>query len=307
MVLGGGGLKGAAVPLRANSGLRFSPAEAALEGVRVARREPKAVFYWVFVWALALAAIGAIKALGGGPVARGSRGDLVGLIRSYGPLAMILVPSLLALWVMNTATVYRAVLKRGEHGWHLFKLGAEEARIAVVSAVGGLLIALFGGVPAYLLFVLFSPIFQAAPGLNRQIALVGAITTIALDIWIIVRFSLVPLQAFAEGRFDLAAYWPFTRGHAWALFLSYLIVVGEILIVALALFVVGGWMLQALMETAHAWTGPRVLRRIILLGLATLLAIQVAAFWVALSVLICGCQAFAYRAIATDRKGAAAA
>jgi hypothetical protein len=285
--------------------LEFSPAAAALEGVRVVRREPQAVIYWIFVWALALAAIGAIKALGGGPVARGAPRDTLGLLRSYGPLATILVPLLLGLWVMNTATVYRAVLRPGEHGWHLFKLGADEARIAVVSAVGAVLIAVFGGVPAYLLFVLFSPIFQAAPGLNRQIALVGAVTTIVLDFWIILRFSLVAVHTFATQRFDVAGYWPFTRGRSFALFLAYLLVVAEILVVALVLFLVGGWIEQALMTTAHGWTGPQIWRRVILLALVPFVAAQAAAFSVALTVLLGGCQAFAYRAIEARRSAAA--
>lgn len=285
---------------------RFSPTQAALEGLRVVRREPQAVLYWIAVWALALAAIGAIKAIGGGPVAHGTPHDTVSLIRSYGPLAMILVPLLLALWVMNTATVYRAVLRPGEHGWHLFKLGSDEARIAVVSACGMALIALFGGVPTYLLFVLFSPIFEAAPGLNRQIALVGTITTIGLDFWIIVRFSLVPIQTFAERRFAASAYWSFTRGASWPLFLSYVIVVLEMLVAIVALLLVGGWVLDALSHLVGAWKGPDILRRLLLLGLVPFVAVQAAALSVALSVLLGGCQAYAYRAIALAKASTAA-
>jgi hypothetical protein len=285
---------------------RFSPVNAALEGLRVVRREPWAVVYWIAVWALALAAIGAIKALGGGPVARGSPRDTFGVIRSYGPLATIVVPLLLALWVMNTATVYRAVLRPGEHGWHLFKLGADEARIAVVSGVGGLLIAVFGGVPTYLLFVLFSPIFEAAPGLNRPIALVGAVVTIVLDFWIIVRLSLVAAQTFAEQRFPVSSYWGFARRRAWVLFLSYLLVAAEMLAVIVALLLVGGFVLDTLIHTVSAWSGPAIWRRVLLLALVPFVALQAAALSVALSVLLGGCQAYAYRAIQAGRDAAAA-
>ena len=277
--------------------IRFSPVEAALEGLRVVRREPWAVLYWIAVWALALAAIGAIKAVGGGPVARGSHRDTLGIIRSYGPLGMVLVPSLLALWVMNTATVYRAVLRPGEHGWHLFKLGADEARIAAVSAGGAVLIAIFSGVPAYLLFVLFSPIFEAAPGLNRPIAVVGTISTIVLDFWIIVRLSLVPVQTFAEQRFPLNQYWPFARRRAWTLFLSYMLVAIEMLVVIVALLLIGGWVLDALIHAINAWSGPPIWRRVLMLALVPFVALQAAAVSVALSVLLGGCQAYAYRAI----------
>jgi hypothetical protein len=278
----------------------FSPLDAALEGVRVVRREPKALLYWIAVWALALAAIGVIKALGGGPVARGSARDAVGVIRSYGPLATVLVPTLLALWVMNTATVFRAVLRPGEHGWHLFKLGADEARIAVVSACGTVLLILFGGAPAFLLLVLFNPIFAAAPTMNWTIALVGALTTVALEIWIAVRFSLAPAETFAERGFPIGVYWGLTRGRFWRLLAAYLLVVLEIVAFLLA-FAVVGWVVGMAIAAALAWHGPDLVRRLLLLALVPVVAVMSAVLLVAPSVLICGCQAYAYRAIVGDR------
>ncbi|MGH6956612.1 MAG: hypothetical protein ACREEW_08120 [Caulobacteraceae bacterium] len=285
---------------------RFSPVDAALEGLRVLWREPRAVAYWIAVWALALAVIGVIKALGGAPAAHGAGHGALGVVRSYGPLAVLLVPLLLALWVMNTATVYRAVLRPGEHGWHLFKLGADEARIAAVSAVGAVIIAVFGGVPAYLLLVLLNPIFEVAPGLNREIAVVGASATIAINFWLTVRLSLAPVETFAEERFAISNYWPFARGASWRLFLAYLVVVGEMLVVGAALWLVGGWLLDLLISTALSWTGPALLRRALLLALAPLVAIPTAALWVALSVLLSGCQAYVYRAILAERAKAEA-
>jgi hypothetical protein len=285
---------------------RFSPVNAALEGLRVVRREPWAVVYWIAVWALALAAIGAIKALGGGPVARGSPRDTLGVIRSYGPLGMVLVPSLLALWVMNTATVYRAVLRPGEHGWHLFKLGADEARIAVVSAVGSLLLILFGGAPAFLLFVLFNPIFAAAPRLNWIIAFIGALTTVCLEIWIAVRFSLAPVETFAEERFPLSAYWSLTRRNFWRLFATYLLVVAEI-IAFLLLFAIVGWAVGVATALIVDWHGHDLARRLLLLGLVPILALMGAALLVGPSILINGAQAYVYRAIRAARAAAAPA
>jgi hypothetical protein len=284
--------------------IRFSPVQAALEGLRVVRREPWAVVYWIAIWALALAAIGAIKAVGGGPVARGSPRDTLGVIRSYGPLGMVLVPSLLALWVMNTATVYRAVLRPGEHGWHLFKLGADEARIAVVSAVGSLLLIIFGGAPAFLLFVLFNPIFAVAPGLNWIIAFIGALTTVCLEIWIAVRFSLAPVETFAEERFPLAAYWSLTRGSFWRVFATYLLVVAEI-IAFLVLFAVIGWVVGVATALTLDWHGPDLMRRLLLLALVPVLALMGAALLVGPSVLINGAQAYVYRAIRAARTAAA--
>lgn len=276
----------------------FSPLDAAYEGVRVVRREPRAVLYWVAVWALAIAAIGVIKAFTGAtPAVHGPR-TVLSVVRSYGPFAAILIPTLLALWVMNTATVYRAVLRPGEHGWHLFKLGAEEARIAVVNTVGGIALVALGGVPAYLLLVLFSPIFSAAPGLNWAIAFVGALITVALEVWIAVRFSLAPVETFASASFPLTAYWGLTRHHYWRLLGAYALValeIGAFIIV----FGLVGLIAEPLFGAVLGWHGPMLVRLVLILGvLVPIAAISSGLAFVGPSILICGCQAYAYRAIA---------
>jgi len=285
---------------------QLSPLDAASEGFRVMRREPWAVVYWIAVWALALVAIAVSKVFLGGPVAHGESRDALGVIRSYGPLATIFVPTLLALWVMNTATVYRAVLRPGEHGWHLFKLGEDEARIVVVIAAGAGALVLFGGAPAYLLLVLFNPIFLAAPNLNWLIAVVGAVATVCVEIWIAVRFSLAPVQTFAERAFPAGAYWGFTRGGFWRLLGAYALVVLEVAIFFVA-FVVIGLIAEPAFAAVLSWQGPRVLRLVVILGiLVPIAAVSSGVAFVVPSALICGCQAYAYRAI-SGRKAAAEA
>ena len=267
------------------------------------RREPKAVIYWIAVWALALAAIGVIEAWGA-PATVGGAGGAAGLIRRLGPLAVVLVPTLLALGVMNTATVYRAVLQPNEHGWHLFKLGYEEARIAVVHFVGGTLIFLatlllwyFLPGPASLLFYLASPLSSVVPGHVQLIAALGATATVLLEVWVAVRFSLAPVESFAQRRFPLAAYWSLTRGQFWRLLAAYLLVFLEVA-VFLVLFAVVGLLLGVTINAVSAWRGPDLARRGALLALAPVVAILGAALLVAPATLICACQAFAYRAIA---------
>lgn len=283
----------------------FSPVDAALEGLRVMRREPKAVLYWIAVWALALAAIAAIRLLTGAPTSARPASDSIALIRRFGPLATVLVPTVLALWIMTTATVYRAVLRPGEHGWHLFKLGPDEARIAILSALETLFLAVLGGVPAYLLLVLLNPIFEAAPGLNRATAVAGFFATILIDFWIAVRFSLAPVQTFAERGFPFARYWGFARGRYWRILLAYLIVAVEVLaFLAVSVFV--GILFGFLAEAAIQWRDPTLLRRLVLWVMVVVLALLTAVAWVAPLVLICGCQAYVYRAIAAMRPAASA-
>ena len=279
--------------------IRFSPVEAALEGLRVVRREPWAVLYWIAVWALALAVIATIRLATGSLTAPRSN-DSVGVIRRYGPLAIVLAPTVLALWVMTTATVYRAVLRPGEHGWHLLKLGPDEARIAILSAIETVVLALLGGVPAYLLFVLLSPFFEDLPGLNRLTTIVGFGLTVLIDMWIAVRLSLAPAQTFSERGFPLSGYWRFARGRFWRLLLSYVLVALEVL-AFLIISAVVGLLFGALAEAVIHWNDPGLVRRVVLWSLVPILAVLTAVVWVVPLILICGCQAYAYRVIAAGQ------
>ncbi len=272
------------------------PLAAASEGLRVMRREPKAVLSWIGVWTGALAGIAVIKMISGGsPMAPGAAG-WEGLARSFGPLAVVLIPTLLILWIMTTSTVYRAVISPNEHGWHLFKLGPDEARLGLITSVGFFLVVVFGGAPALLLFVLVKPILTAAPGLGHWMVDLGALATVCLELWIAVRLSLASVHTFAEGRFHVVGYWRLTRGYFWRLLASYLLVFLLIVAFVAALAVaaiVSGWLAQAL-GVPH---GLDLARRAALMILALILALMSATFFVVPSVIVLACQAHAYRTI----------
>ncbi len=277
----------------------FSPVDAALEGIRVVRREPKAVAYWVAVWAVAFTLIAVLRLFTGALSPPPGPMDQFGAIRRLGPLAVVLAPTLLALWVMTTATVYRAVLRPGEHGWHLFKLGPDEARIAVLSAAETLLLALLGGVPAYLLWVLLDPIFRMLPALNRLIALCGFLGTVGIDVWLAVRLSLTPVQTFAERGFPFSTYWGLGRGRFWRMLASYALVALELLSFLAATVVVAlvfGWLAEAALQ----WQGGGLLRRMVLWLLVPTGAVLIGVGWVVPIILTCGCQAYVYRAISGE-------
>jgi hypothetical protein len=275
----------------------FSPLDAAFEGLRVVRREPRAVLYWIAVWAMALVAIAVVRLSTGALLPPHGAIDDYTAVRRFGPLAVVLAPTVLTLWVMTSAIVYRAVLRPGEHGWHLFKLGPDEARIAVLSAIGTVLLTLLGGAPAYLLLVLLNPIFEVAPGFSRLTAMVGFATTILIDFWIAVRLSLMPVQTFAERSFPFDRYWSFTRGYYWRLLVGYVVVFAEVLAFLVA-FVIVGIIFGVFATAAIHWRGAGLLRPIALWTLVAILALLTAVAWVVPAVLICGFQAYAYRAIA---------
>ncbi len=274
-----------------------SPTAAAFEGFRVMRREPKAVLSWIAVWGLALAGIAIIKVFtGGAPVAGGVRSETLSLMRGFGPLTAVLAPALLVLWIMTIATVYRAVCRRAEHGWHLFKLGPQEGRLAVITAAGFALAAVFGSAPALVLFVLARPVLAAAPGLGHAIVDIGAAATVALEIWIAVRLSLMAVHTFIEGRFHVGGYWRLTRGRFWRLLASYLLVFVEVVgvLAVLALVAVGVAWATGAIGAPH---GIDPWRRGLLICLAAVAAAVSAVLFVIPTLLVCACQAFAYKEI----------
>lgn len=278
----------------------FSPFAAAFEGLAVMRREPKAVIGWIGIWLLALIVIGALKAATGAPVslARGAHGG-IGLTPGFGPLAVLLIPTLLVLWIMTTATVFRAVIRPREHGWHLFKLGTEEARLAMITAIGFGLVVIFGSGPALILLVLIKPVLAVVPALGRWIVIAGTIATVGLEFLIAVRLSLIAVHTFAEGRFHVMGYWRLTRGYFWRLLATYLIVFLEVVAFVVVLGVVAllfGWAAMSL-GSPH---GVDLGRRTLLLGLATVAALFSAIVFIIPLIIISAAQAYAFAAIAAD-------
>lgn len=279
----------------------FSPIDAALEGLRVARREPKAVLGWIGVWLVALIVVAAVTMVTAGQVEPvvpgGHRGaNLLMLVRRFGPLWPISVTALIVLWAMTTTTVYRAVLRPQEHGWHLFKLSLDEARIVAVTAAGFLVVLLLGAAPAYLLLVLLNPLMEAAPALRGILVLAGALATVAIDLWIAVRLWLMPVQTFDEGNLRLERYWTRTRGHFWDLALTFLLVTVELFafLSLLALLLVG---FGALAKVAFAPSSGGLPARVLSVALVVLGASLEALLFVVPTIVICACQAYAYRAI----------
>jgi hypothetical protein len=254
---------------------------------------------------VALSAIAIIQLLTGVRAQHGATDDW-SVIRRFGPLAIVLIPTLLGLRVMTTATVYRAVLRTGEHGWHLFKLGPDEARIAALSAAEWALLSLLGGVPAYLLFVSLTPIFEALPAFNRVTAIVGFIGTVTIDFWITVRLSLAPVQTFAEHRFPFRDYWGLARGRFWRMLVAYAIVAAEVLVFLLVSVGVG-FIFGFLTEAVIHWQGGGLVRRLLLWLLVPVLAFLTGVVWVAPLILISACQAYVYRAIRAEKAPAAPA
>jgi hypothetical protein len=278
----------------------LSSLDAAAEGFRVIRREPRAVFVWGLLWLVWFCVTAAAIASGRRvEVSNGLAHWTVWRILShFGPYALVLIGLFFLVSGVTAIATFRAVLQPQDRQFFYLRLGRDEVRVAAISLMAFSLVAIFGSAPSVVLIAFASPIMAAAPALARDIAELGAWVTVALEVWLCVRFSLIAVETFAEHRFHLTAYWPLTRGRFWYLLWSYAALFVIMLGVTSAFLVLTGLVSE---YAKIIFVGGGFLRRTSLLGIAAILAVLSAGYWVFSLTMICACQAHAYRAITTTR------
>jgi hypothetical protein len=279
--------------------ISFAPTEAAFEGFRIVRREPRAAAVWTLLWLGAFVFTAVVVSLGEqvhltghGPTAVVSHRD-----GRLGPFAAVSAVLFLLVWATTTVAVYRAVLRPHDRRYFFLRLGGDELRLAVMTVSSFLLVLVFGAAPAYLLFVLADPLMRAMPALAREIAAVGAVATVCVEIWLGVRLSLISVETVAEKRFHLTAYWPLTRGRFWYLFACYFVCFILFFALTVAYFVVGWFVYWVANPDIGAGD---LLRRAGVLALAGVLAVLTAGYWLMFTTIFCACQAFAFREILSE-------
>jgi hypothetical protein len=275
------------------------------EGLRLLRREPAAAAVWFSLW-LGAFLLSAVMLASGETVVLQAHNPNVGLAEltgRFGSFAAISVAAFLLVWATTTVAVYRAVLRSRENHFFYLRLGPDELRLAVMTVVSFFIVLLFGGAPAYLLFVLADPLMRALPALAGNIAALGAVATVCLEIWLGVRLSLISVETVAEKRFHLTAYWPLARGRFWFLLCCYFICF--VLVFVSSILFYSLWAL--VFSLAHPELGGGDLwRRTGLLGLAGISAALAAAFSMLSLTIFCGCQAYAFGSVVRDGKAGVA-
>jgi hypothetical protein len=282
----------------------FAPTAAALEGLRLIRREPRSALVWMLLWlgfciAAALVAVNAADGRAITPHHGGYR-DTNEFAQRFGLWAVLLIALFQILISTVTAAVYRAILRPEERAFCFLRLGLDEARLVALSAGLFCCVTVFGGVPAYLLYVLMNPVSQAIPRSAELFAVVGPGFFVLLYVWLGVRLSLIGVETFAERRFHLLAYWPLARGRFWYLLWCYVALFFTILFCAVPLLGVG--MLVSELAPKRLESGG-LFHRGGLIALAAVLAVLTATFWAGFCVLLAACKAYAFRVIVTHGKG----
>lgn len=215
----------------------FSPTDAAFEGFRITREKPKVMLVWaLFYLAVSILMPILLVTMGGQDLialeaaANDRNADpqvAVQSLQALMPLYSIMLPIGLVVQAILAAAVYRVILRPSENSYAYLKLGSDELRLAVLTLIYALLMAvavavlvLIGGIGSGLVG---STVF----GLGLGLFLLGLLFFVA------VRLSLAPVITFAERRISIFDSWRLTQGQFWRLFGAYLLAVASVVVVLL--------------------------------------------------------------------------
>lgn len=213
--------------------MQFKVTEAAFEGFRLVRREPRTIAIWaVFSLVASGMLMSAMIASGFGRFMGASTkgtmtpealtGFLVGELIAIG--GGLLIASIMG------AAVYRAILRPAEAPLTRLRLGGDELRLVLLSVIMGVVftgltialaipVAILGvaiGVGANLGQAGAEPHAGAMVGIVL-VVLLGYLLIIAGLVFFAVRLSLAGVMTFAERRLRVFESWRLTKGRFWRL------------------------------------------------------------------------------------------
>lgn len=212
----------------------FSWSQAFGAGFQLIGRAP-AILLW---WALAYLVLGILPQVGImglmwpafaeliRSAGEGASPDISALMAMQGQMALVQLVSIVASVVSTSVLLgaaYRGVLEPEASRFGYLRLGPQELWIGLTAIVLyiAFIVAIFVlAIPGTILGVVL------ARTLGGWAAGLVALAACVLLGWLVLRFSLATVVAFAERRFDIGASWTLTAGQAWKMFL-----------VALAIFV----------------------------------------------------------------------
>ena len=286
----------------------FQPADAALEGFRITRENPRAFGVWI----AATFAVAATSPLAEAVMPENIKRGLETIDASETPTPSQLVDALivaapvlilgLLLERMMAAAVYRLIFRHDDTKFGYLRLGADEVRLVALRVI---YIFLLIGMVFSALFV--SGLVTGLVGLAGQAAQALAATAmslfcIGLLVYVCVRLSLAPVATFAERRLAIFESWRLTRGQFWPLLGAYalalccIVVIGVLLmflfsvVASIALLVSGG----QLSDVAAMRKAPQSLASYMSFGIIAWMLVS-SLFGALYNAVICAPGAVAYR------------
>ncbi|ESQ80478.1 hypothetical protein [Asticcacaulis sp. YBE204] len=144
-----------------------------------------------------------------------------GLLLHFGPAYLLTVMLSLVFSAVITCAIYRAVLGGYSDRFGFLRLGKDEVRQVALSFILTFIVIVVGLICAVIIGVLGTLLSLIAGAVMKAlIPIIGALTvmaTIAFNIWLMVRLSMVSVQSFEEGRLNITGSLKLTQGRFWSL------------------------------------------------------------------------------------------
>jgi hypothetical protein len=243
----------------------------ATEGLRLIRREPRAVLVWsaalfltvgLSAWLVTAQMAPSLLAFGPQGLADSSAAmDRLRLVVGVAPLAWLVG---MVGYIVVAAAVLRAVIAPQDRRFFYLRFSQAEVWL-VLSAVAGFFLFYIGSIVATVVaaVVVTVPLsvagaivgqFSPAVGALQVGIILGVVALQVAGFYVLMRFSMGPLMSFDERRFRLFESWRFTRGNGWRLLAVDLILAVGVLLVELA--VIGVMLLSAGPDLAQDVSEP---------------------------------------------------
>jgi len=206
--------------------------DAAFEGFRLVRREPKVLIAWTLVYLLITAGQMVAMVMSRAEIAEGlrtieafgTRGpqspqDFEVIMEAYGQMtrhSFWVLPLSIVVGSILSAGVARGVLFPEQSRFGFLRLGMDEVRVFAVTLIIALLTAAALGVASIIASVFFALAMAVTPLMWLGV-LFGVLASIALFVWLAVKWSLAVPITVSEKKIDVFASFRATKGHFWPL------------------------------------------------------------------------------------------
>ncbi len=222
----------------------FSASEAALEGFRITRENPRAFATWAgasFLFSVLTIVIDAIMPAGIRHGVETLNADQTLTPAQLGDALILSAPVLiffLAMLSITAAAVYRLIFRHDDARFGYLRLGADELRLMGLAVIGfGITVGLVVGV-SMVIGIALALVTIAAPAVAETLRWPAALLSLAIVGAVLVRLSLAPIATFAERRITVFESWNLTRGHFWPLLGAYSLALACIVVIGVLILVV---------------------------------------------------------------------